>query len=122
MKKTSLTYISVLMLLTGMAGITLWRKYSLGSEFGFCILSLLLVWPLCCALSGVFWTMSGAKKTAYYGVMVIAAVAEPILAYLDMYDIVAVCLGAFATVFPALAGLAIGEIITNISSSGRQSK
>ena len=114
MKRTSLIYISLLTLLAGIAGITLWRiNMSPGDAFAFCIISLLFVWPLCCIVSGMLWSLSGAKRSSYFAFMIIAAVAEPVLAYLDMFDLAAFCLGAFATVIPALAGLAIGQSLKN---------
>jgi hypothetical protein len=55
--------------------------------------------------------MSGAKRTPYYLIIAVAAIAEPVLAYIEMLDLTAFSLGALGTVLPAVAGLAIGHTI-----------
>ena len=103
---------SVLALLAGIAAITIWRMHmSPGDAFAFCMISLLLVWPFFCVVSGLLWGMSGTKSTLYYLIMAVAAVAEPVLAYIEMLDLTAFILGVLGTILPAAAGLAIGRTI-----------
>ena len=114
MKKNVYIYISVLVLLAGAAGLWVWRKVmSPGDAFAFSILGVWVVWPLCCAVSALFWALSEAREWPYYAIIVIAAVVEPLIVFSNMYDLTVLSFGALGTILSAAVGSAIGKIIAS---------
>ncbi len=119
MKRSSIfAAISALILVLGIVGIRLWWVYGdPGEAFAFSVLSITLVWPVCCLIAAFFWLLSGYRQMYYILAMIPVGIIESVVSM--QKDLGLVITGIVGAVVPAALVFAVGNTVNEKYFDGK---